>query len=448
MEFIKEFEEAISIWCDGDIQGTIFDSSDEKFYEFVETLSLISKYHFQPNEIVNDNFSFIANSSLSGGTHPCSSLECRKKKLNQLASFASLYADEVYIQNPFESIHLNHHGTFREVERQEVLAGIANYFYLKPIINSGIVKYASLNQNFCTNHSETIAKPLSESIHRKEDRLVEALESYLLKNCEVIYGIKDGVRDHPFFEVRGPEEFIEHGVVYFHPHAPVPSIFENLYGNKLPHVLSTQEVLSSGILDNIIGPIVNDLSAQEWHSTLVGTSYLCDNQAKIKLASKINSKAYSANSSAFENGLKHHLPAIYSNDLSVILDLRNKEEEAFSVYRDNLNKFMKASKSWSDKEVSSVFQDQILPEVNLINKKVKDWKVGVRESISQKLLFGTATASFGLYGGILPANIGEIVAAAGGASAIGTALMDYNKTLKEKNEARKNDFYFLWQAQQ
>lgn len=39
MEFIKEFEEAISLWCDGDIQGAIFDSSDEKFYEFIETLS-------------------------------------------------------------------------------------------------------------------------------------------------------------------------------------------------------------------------------------------------------------------------------------------------------------------------------------------------------------------------------------------------------------------------
>ena len=107
---------------------------------------------------------------------------------------------------------------------------------------------------------------------------------------------------------------------------------------------------------------------------------------------------------------------------------------------------MQESKSWSEEEVSKIFRDQLLPEINLIDKKVKDWKVNTRESISQKILFGTATASFGLYGGVLPANMGEVLAALGGASAIAGSLLEYNKTLKEKQEARKNDFYFLWQA--
>ncbi len=207
-----------------------------------------------------------------------------------------------------------------------------------------------------------------------------------------------------------------------------------------------QEVQDNDILRLIVEPIINDLSAQEWHSELRGTSYLCDNAMQMKIASKINGTRYSANSSAFETGLKHHLPAIYSQDLTTILDLRNKEEEAFFVYRDKLNKFMKETKAWEEDEVRKIFRDQLLPEINIIDKKVKDWKSNTRESISQKLLFGTATASFGLYGGVLPTNIGEILAALGGASAVASSLMEYNKTLKEKQEARKNDFYFLWQA--
>jgi len=49
---------------------------------------------------------------------------------------------------------------------------------------------------------------------------------------------------------------------------------------------------------------------------------------------------------------------------------------------------------------------------------------------------------------LLPTGIGQLFAAAGGGTAIVSALMDYNKTLKEKEEARSNDFYFLWQAKQ
>lgn len=180
MEFIKETDTAISFWCDSGLESAIFDSSEETVFEFVETMALIGKYHFHSSDTPNENFSFIANSSLSGAAHPCAALECRKRKLDQLASFASLYADEVYIQNPFEKIYLRGDKSIREVERQEVLAGIHNYFYLKPLIEAGIVKYATLNNNFCELHSNKIATPLKQAIEKKEDKLVEVLERHFL----------------------------------------------------------------------------------------------------------------------------------------------------------------------------------------------------------------------------------------------------------------------------
>jgi glucokinase len=39
-----------------------------------------------------------------------------------------------------------------------------------------------------------------------------------------------------------------------------------------------------------------------------------------------------------------------------------------------------------------------------------------------------------------------LVAALGGTSAAAAILMDWNKTFKEKQQARSNDFFFLWEA--
>lgn len=446
MDFIEEFDDVIELWGEGDLAHAIMESPEEDIYEFTETLALSTKYHFVQNEKGNDNFSFVANSSLSGGQFPCSYPECRKTKLDSLASFAALYADEVYIQNPFENIYLRGDAPIRETERLELAAGITNYFYLKPLIGKGIIKYATNNLPFCESHYKSIALPLSQSIQKKEDKLRDLLTKHLIEKCTVVFSFLESDPTTPFFEISGPEEFIEHGVMYFHGNKPVSNIFQNFLSKTTPYSLNMLEVQDNDILGLIVEPIINDLSAQEWHSEIRGTSYLCDNPMQMKIASKINGTRYSANSSAFENGLKHHLPAIYSQDLTTILDLRNKEEEAFFVYRDKLNKFMKETKAWEENEVRKIFRDQLLPEINIIDKKVKDWKSNTRESISQKLLFGTATASFGLYGGVLPTNIGEILAALGGASAVASSLMEYNKTFKEKQEARKNDFYFLWQA--
>lgn len=448
MEFIKETDEAIAIWSNGDIESAIFESPEEYVYEFAEVMALISKRHFHSNNSPNENFSFIANSSLSGDAHPCSAPQCRKQKLDELTSFSALYADEVYIQNPFEKILLRKSKSIRAVERHEVLAGIRNYLYLKPLINKGLIKYATINVNFCEQHSEKIAKPLADSIGKKEDKLIDALEAYLHERCKVTFDFFNGNKEKPFFEIAGPNDFIEHGGAYLHAYEPIPDIFMPYMEKKVPYTLSLKEIEESGVLDQIIGPIIKDLSTQEWHSALHGTSYLCDNKTHMKIASKINNKVYSANSNVFEKSFEHYLPAIYSKDPTAILDLRLREEEAFAVYRDKLNRFMRESSSWGEVEVSKIFRDHLLPEINLIEKKVKDWKSNARESIAEKLLFSTATASVGLYGGLLPSNIGEIVAAVGGVSAVAGTLMEYNKTLKEKQEARKNDFYFLWQASQ
>ena len=446
MDFTNEFDDIISLWSDGDPVEAISNASGDDVFELAETMALSSRFHFKPEKKPNRNFSFIANSSLSGGKHPCSYPDCRIKKLNELVSFSSLYADEVHIQNPFEEILIAGPENINDASRQELIYGIHNYFFLKPLIEKGIIKYAQNMVSLCQHHSETLAKPLSVEIERKENRLYDLLEEQLTEKCSIYFDVGKGT--DTFLKIEGPKEIIEHGVSYIHLFGNLPAYITRLSDKELPYKFSKEEVLSEGMLSLIISPIIKDLSNQEWHSAFYGTSYLCDNPTHMKIASKLNSKAYTASSSAFNNAMSHSLPSVYAKDLGVIVKLRENEEEAFSVYRDKVHSLLRTTNKWSDAEVAEAFRDEVLPEVNLIDKKIKDWKVRTKESLKEKVLFGSGAVSIGLYAGMLPPNIGQMVAAIGGGSAVVGALMDYNKTLKEKNEARGNDFYFLWQAKQ
>lgn len=202
----------------------------------------------------------------------------------------------------------------------------------------------------------------------------------------------------------------------------------------------------SGALEMVINPIVRDITFQEWHTALNGTSYLCDNPAHMMLVSSVNSEAFAANSAAFADGLKHHLPQIYARDPRTLLELREREAEAFFVYRDKLRKLLQETDRWNDKEVARIFTDEILPEINGLKKRLHDWKTNAKDALGEKLIFGAGAVTLGLYAGILPADIGQLVATLGGTSAAGGILMDWNKLFKEKQQARASDFYFLWEA--
>lgn len=444
MDFIDEFDEVIRLGVNGNIEGTLLNADDDYIFDFTETLYLITRYYFDVSNKPNENFSFIANSSLSGGSHPCASPECRIEKIKQLASFSSLYTDEVYIQNPFEMIFNAGHEKLNFMSRKDLISGIYNYLYLKPLIKRGIIKYAQNMVSLCHEHKIALAEPLSEKIIKKENELYKLLHDFILDNCEVSLNM-DGNKT-PFFEIKSPTGFIEHGVMYFHIMEPLGDYIEGLCKNKMPYIFTKKEIYKEEILRLVINPIIKDLSDQEWHSCFYGTSYLCDNQIQMNIASRLNKSVYKANSTSFSSSIKHYLPTIQSKNLDEILKLRDRELEAFHVYRDKLNKMIKSSGNWKESEVSEIFRDQILPEINIIEKKVKDWKTKARGNLRDKVIIGSGALSFGLYSGVLPNDFSHLFAAAGGGAALVSAVIDLTKTLKGKEEARGNEFYFLWQA--
>jgi hypothetical protein len=442
-ELVSEMDMAIRLWLgDQEIELAIFDAPPDELSEFADTITCITSHHCRPKKNVNENFSFTANSALSGGAHPCAAPACRVAKIEGLISFAALYADEVYIRNPFEYIALKDPRDIREVDRHNLIAGIYNYLLLRPMIERGIIKYAHDLNPFCDHHHDHFATPLIEKINRKAEALAFNISQELLDQCVVKFNSINP--KSPFFEVSGPDGIIEHGTVFYHPYHPPSPIFKKFKKKGPIYTLQKSEVEDSGALDMVVNPIMQDIVFQEWHTTLSGTSYLCDNSAHMALVSSINNKAFAADSQAFKKNVQHYLPQVQSRDPLDLLAIREREQEAFFVYRDKLRKII--NNKWSDRELAAIFRDEIQPEINSINKKLRDWKTNSRQSLGEKLLFGTGSVTLGLYAGILPPNVGQLVAALGGVSAAAGIIMEWNKTLKDKQQARASDFFFLWEA--
>lgn len=447
MDFIEEFDQSINLWSQ-DINTSFENSSPETLYKLIETLSLSIKYHLSPSilDTQNENFSFIANTSLSGGRHPCSYIDCRASKLDGLVSFASLYADVVYIRNPFEYIYHSWNEHDIEYIKYEMLVAIQQYLYLKPYLVARIIKYSCSYVDLCSEHHETLAKPLYKKIEDKEKKLYSEFENHLLSNC--IISLDKFKNGQAFIELIDKTGLIEHGKSYLHFYDKSKSKSKHLRkliksGKK--HVLTKSEIEQEELLSMIIGPSIYDILDQEWTSYFYDSSILFDNKQKYQIAGKMNEKIASINSEAFNDSISHYLPTIHSRDPLEIIKLRTEEEESFKVYRDKLHKLLMEAPKHEGKVISDIFRDTVLPEINLINKKIKDFQVKKQTAIRDKLIFGSGAVTFGLYSGMLPSNLGSILAAIGGGSAIVSTMIDYTSSFRSKDEARANDYYFLWE---
>jgi hypothetical protein len=158
-DLVSEFDTAIRLWCSGaNIEEAIHSASNDELFEFCEVLALISRhYNSRDAEPKNERFAFTANSALSGGSHPCASADCRTERIQSLMTFAALYADEVYIQQPFEDVALRGPQSLREVDRHNVVAGVYNYLLLRPFFKKGTIRFAQQVSPFCDHHHAAVA---------------------------------------------------------------------------------------------------------------------------------------------------------------------------------------------------------------------------------------------------------------------------------------------------
>jgi hypothetical protein len=84
-----------------------------------------------------------------------------------------------------------------------------------------------------------------------------------------------------------------------------------------------------------------------------------------------------------------------------------------------------------------MFNDELLPELNRLDFAVSRWKRSLRAKVTDRLLFGAAAVTIGLYSGILPQDIGKVIAAVGGWQSASNILSDLNESMKDDLKAKE-----------
>jgi hypothetical protein len=139
-------------------------------------------------------------------------LKCRLKRVEQLAQFAALYSDRIYIRNFFTD-YVSHTSLSKSADKSEVYKAFADdirlLLYLSPLIQVGRV-IPITPPRYCIHC--LLNKSLGVDADKRFDKVFDRLTNRY--NKEVNATLKF---EHGFYivKVEGPESLIEHGSIVF-----------------------------------------------------------------------------------------------------------------------------------------------------------------------------------------------------------------------------------------
>lgn len=413
----------------------IYKLKDLELVKILEIIDAIIKEHNMSE--VDSRFSFVANNTLSGGSHPCSYIDCRIKNIDTLARNAILYADVVYITNPFEKYY--HLETFDESDRHTLETDFLLLYHVKALLVNGIFKFSSSFMHVCKSCLRE-AKILTRPYELKLEKAKSLLSDKILSDFKFLIDYdEDNV---PFVEVRPTNDIVEHPVIY-HFNGETLEKFEALVKKKKTNKLTKKDVLEMGLSDDFTLPIINDLMVQNYYTNTFDSHYLTNRKIDSLLIANNQSKSKISFSDKISESLNHKVPFLPATSLSDLIKLRTNEGEAFELYRSSLTKFL-ASITVKDYNLKEAFRDEIEPELNKINQTIKKNRKSILNDLVKDTLVGSTFVSIGLFTNFLPQAAGAIVTGVGGINYLDKFGNNIKKLSTIKSEVRENKYYFIW----
>jgi hypothetical protein len=380
----------------------------------------LSKTNAEPSD-----FDFSANGSLSGASSSCVMIDCRVQRADDMARFAALYADHVVIRNPFANYTPRNRV---EYLRREIAGDIAVMARLKPLIRKGIVIVAPPVVALCAE--------CSRHFKREQTRIFSALEGAgdeLLSRFMPRLSV--GRHDSGCIGVSGPDELVAHGQQFFYPGK------ESVFRGRL-----TRARRESLVRDFLIGPLIEDVYAHLLHSRHGGFNYLTDRELDLTVIRELGGPDVRSIQKALVTGLSHSVPVIKNASIQTLVELREKEGEAFAVYREAVAAVLREADLTSPATIREAFADRIRPELANIDMAASSAKKLSRRSLFREIGVDTAAISIGMMLGSVKPTLGAVLAALGGLSALQTVAQKVTDIANEPPIARANSFYFLWKV--
>lgn len=390
-----------------------------------------------PQDVTPDRprFTFHASSSLAGMPMPCANAECRMLETTRLAQFAALYADRVFVQPCL--------ATATEIERDEIDAAryriqsdLAVLYALQPLLEADLIRFLP-RPAYCEKHWRSAFE--RTAVDQAERALLDDLKA----NVQMSLSIKHGA---PVVHFDGPDELVPHG------HSIIVLTGERTISVGRPadregarRIIGRDRIR---FLKDYAWPTLYDVFLQRLYGTLAGAAYLTDRSIDGIALDAVGGKASADQSAALKGAFIHSLPFLAGVPVQDLLRLRNREAEAFAVYRDTLSLAVKECGGKDVAAARELFSDVVQPELNKIDAAVRNARERLRAKVRRDVLLGSGVVSIGLASGFLAPNVAAVLTAMGGIKYGLDLLHSLTEALKQPTVARDSEYYFLWRVRE
>lgn len=427
------------------VKNYIINSTTGELVIFIEHLRNLIEQDYIVKKY--NPFTFVPSNELSGAGG-CFELNCKIERATRFAIFSSLYAEDVYIQlnfitNPhdefdIEEIDADYETSFDFRYMLECDISILNTY--SKLIEAGIVHIAPPKNLYCKNcfHKEILG--LENFID------IEPIKKSILSKAKLYINSHDKKLNLLTFKVENMDEFFpEHGQIFT---VPEKNLIKLSNSSIKPGELITDK--------DLINDFVNNFVDGEFISASYYASYCKNNNAKL-ITNKISDSMFMnlANQKNRHNhGLdyynaipKYDMPFVADITVEKALQLREIEGESFNKYRIALNKSISEQhKTNSTIEWHDIYDDILFPAFSELDEKLKKIRNGIYKKTFYEIAIVGTVVSAGVYTGIVPNNITDIMKSVG--LGTGTAISLGHQIFSKipgKEILRENDYYFLWQ---
>lgn len=399
-------------------------------------------------------FAQSASLSLGGGRQYCSNLDCRKKRINELSQFALLYCDRVYINN-FLADHIPHPGGERWEDEDEFHQEFTNDLIIlnemRPLVEKGIIVPFTPPLNYCPH---CLA---AHSLGHDADARLKALEKHLQQRFAKELATYELFKsnDTYFLGIRGPETLFDHGVQAYS-FRVLPEPLHDM--PRLVHKVNTGEIVSlSKTVQRKLGYhyrlaqlVLENVAFELTASQSLNTSFLTERPLHIEALTVLSeSDRIQQRNLTAQRHLTSFVPFLEGVPLKDLMKLREKEEEAFVLYRQALNEAIdeyKEQEKFTARDAQALYSDVITPKLAMLDSKVKSARKKLLKDTGLNIFAWVGAISFGIYAGFIPSNLVTAAEALGLTKVVAELIKLTLDRTDVTKDVRSEDMYFLWRV--
>ena len=395
-----------------------------------------------------------ASFGLGGSRDECWGLECRLKAANELARFAALYSDNVIIHNYLADFSPTW-GHPPDEDTDEFRQDLFDDFYillqLRPLIEAGRILVFTPPATTCPY---CYAKDLfgAKADHRLR-QAVKHLAHDLYKKSTVEFYQTDIGYESRF--TQDTDLFRHQSFIHVYDTLPESlanetQLLQQINDGKVV-TLTDRSKQKLGIHDKLATNVLTSIRYQMSVADAIGASFLTHRNVDMELLAYIsNSDEIRKRNAMVAQYLKTIVPFAEDVPIHNLIRLREREEASFLQFRSALDtalqQVMSKQNIFTETDAQALYEDIIAPEIAKLDQKVREAK---RDLVKSPLISAAGTfaiIAFGLYAGMIPAELKEVAEALGLVNIIYNTFSKTVDVLDTEKSVRPEKFYFLWKV--